>query len=149
MGSLLSRAISLLPKLGFSLSHPCCMRRRGKACPVVLSGLDVCEIFHFDSALMINASSSEMFASQQQVIGMRRGTVRKNLITMKKKLTLDGHQSCQRENERHVLQADWKHWATRNKPSVCDAQGPTVLQRPTAQWEVGHCGLVCLVYSLY
>lgn len=52
---------------------------------MVLSGLDVCEIFPFDSALMINASSSEMFASQRQVIGMRRGTGRKNLITLKKK----------------------------------------------------------------
>lgn len=94
---------------------------------------------------MINASSSEMFASQRQVIGMRRGTGRKNLITLKEKLTLDGHQSCQRENERHVLQADWKHWATETKPVFAML---TVLQRPTAQWEVGHCGLVCLVYSL-
>lgn len=85
-----------------------------------------------------------MFASQQQVIGMRWGIGRKKLITMKKKLALDGHQSCQRENERHVLQADWKHWATRHKPRVCDARRPTALQRPTPQWKVGHSGLICL-----
>lgn len=80
---------------------------------------------------------------------MRRGTGRKNLITMKKKLTLDGHQSCQRENERHVLQADWKHWATRKNPvfamlrahSIAETHG-TVGGRPL--W----FGLPCILAVL-